>query len=129
MTVDSGEIVAVLGAVGTLLAAAGGGLWRGLVLILRMFEKTNDSQRQMMDKLEQSHERMHSETTTALRENAVATVKHAHAIEGLSRAVDGLQGRVAVVERHIERTPTERLQREPEQPSRVGYDPAMRTRP
>lgn len=122
MTIDPAE----LGALGAAIAALGAGLWRGLVLILGASDRVATSMREIMQRQGEAHERMHAETTTALRDNAVATTKHASAIEGLSRAVEGLHGRVATVERHIERAPTGRFEREPEPPTRVAVDPAMR---
>ena len=122
MNIEPAEIATL----GGILAAAGTGIWRGLVLILSSAKEQRDA-----------IERMHGESTSAIKDCAVAMVKQAdsgiqtaHALGNLSKAVDGLTLRVVAVERHVaERPPTARIERDPPEPSRVPYEPEFRTRP
>lgn len=126
MTVDSGEIVAILGAIGGLFGAVGAGLYKGLSFF-----------RDIAKDFREFSERMHTASTKALTDCAVAMSQQAEAghhtagaLSSLSRAVDGLTLRVATVEERVaERPATARIERDPPEPSRVPYEPAMRTRP
>jgi hypothetical protein len=128
VTVDSGEIVAILGAIGGLFGAVGAGLYKGLAFF-----------RDIAKDFREFSERMHDASTKALTDCAVAMSKQAEsghhtagALSSLSKAVDGLTSRVSLVERHVEaahRVPTARFDRDAPEQTRVEYEPAMRTRP
>ena len=126
MTVDSGEIVAILGAIGGIFAAVGAGLYKGLSFF-----------RDIAKDFREFSERMHTASTKALTDCAVAMSQQAEsghhtagALSNLSNAVNGLTLRMATVEERVaERPATQRLEREPPEPSRVDYDPTLRTRP
>ena len=126
MTVDSGEIVAILSAIGGLFAAVGTGLYKGLSFF-----------RDIAKDFREFSERMHTASTKALTDCAVAMSQQAEsghhtagALSNLSNAVNGLTLRMATVEERVaERPATQRLEREPPEPSRVDYDPTLRTRP
>lgn len=127
MTVDSGEIVAILGAIGGLIAAVGAGMYKGLTFF-----------RDIAKDFREFSERMHDASTKALMDCAVAMSKQAEsghhtagALSSLSKAVDGLTSRVSLVERHVEavnRSPTARFEREQEPHVRVEVEPGLRTR-
>jgi len=126
MTVDPAEITAIVGAVGGLFALIGGGLYKGLGVIAGIAKD-----------MRETTERMHGQSHKALTDCAVAMAQQAesgkqtaHALSELSKAVEKVIFRVETVEKRVaERPVTQRLEREPPEPSRVHYDPDLRTRP
>ena len=126
MTVETGEIAAIVSAFGGLFALIGGGLYKGLGFIAGIAKDTRESFERMHDA---SHKAL-TDCAVAMSQQAEAGHHTAGALSSLSNAVNGLTLRVATVEKHVaERPATARLEREPPEPSRVKYEPEMRTRP
>lgn len=107
MTFEAAEIAGL----GAIVTALGGGLWRGLVLILQSAKEQREGQAAMAEKMTDALTAMQRDAHKVIERNTLASERQAVATRDLTEAVERLTGRVELVERVVAKTETQRFDR------------------
>lgn len=107
MTFDASDLTAI----GGIIIAVGGGLAKGLLMILASAKEQREAQAATADRMMEALSAMQKDAHKVIERNTVAIERGAVATRDLTEAVERLTGRVELVERVVGKAETQKFSR------------------